>query len=154
MSLPMSLPARNVPQRYRMILSLARFAEPDAPSPIGERWVQFSENIAGALAYFTFIPATPFLSLNPYNKNRFVRFHSLQCLYAWGACALVGVFLRVVALFLFLIPAVGALIVWVIFPLAALAAALAWFVVVIKALQGEILKLPIIGNLADRQSES
>ena len=65
-----------------------------------------------------------------------------------------GVFLRVVALFLFLIPAVGALIVWVIFPLAALAAALAWFVVVIKALQGEILKLPIIGNLADRQSES
>ena len=38
-----------------------------------------AENIAGALAYLTFIPAIAFLVLDPYNKNRFARFHSVQC---------------------------------------------------------------------------
>ena len=42
------------------------------------------ENVAGALAYFTFIPAIVFLSRPPYKKNRFLRFHSLQCLLLCG----------------------------------------------------------------------
>src|ERR1700740_2161168 len=35
-------------------------------------------NLAGALAYFTFVLAIVFLFVNPYRKNRFVRFHSIQ----------------------------------------------------------------------------
>src|SRR5580765_433971 len=49
-----------------------------------------TENIAGTLAYFTFIPAIVFLVLDPYNKNRFVRFHSLQCLFLCGAWTVVN----------------------------------------------------------------
>jgi hypothetical protein len=48
-----------------------------------------SDNIAGALAYVTIIPAILFLVLEPHNKNRFIRFHSFQCIFfavAW--CAL------------------------------------------------------------------
>jgi uncharacterized membrane protein len=39
-----------------------------------------SDNAAGALAYFTFIPAIIFLVVAPYNTNPYVRFHSWQSL--------------------------------------------------------------------------
>ena len=37
-----------------------------------------SDNAAGALAYFTFIPAIIFLIVAPFNTNSYVRFHSWQ----------------------------------------------------------------------------
>ena len=37
-----------------------------------------SENVVGALAYVTFIPAIIFLLLEPYNKSAFIRFHCFQ----------------------------------------------------------------------------
>ena len=43
------------------------------------------ENVAGMLAYFTIIPAIIFLLIEPYNRNRFVRFHSFQCLFTCAA---------------------------------------------------------------------
>src|SRR5690242_16408087 len=39
-----------------------------------------ADNLAGALAYLTFIPAILFLMTAPYNQNRFIRFHSFQSL--------------------------------------------------------------------------
>jgi hypothetical protein len=33
------------------------------------------DNVAGALAYFTFIPAIVFLVAAPFKKNRFIRFN-------------------------------------------------------------------------------
>src|SRR3974390_425166 len=45
-----------------------------------------TDNVAGMLAYFTIIPAIIFLVMEPYNRNRFIRFHSFQCLFfavAW-----------------------------------------------------------------------
>ena len=47
-----------------------------------------TDNVAGALAYVTIIPAIVFLVLEPYKKNRFIRFHSFQCIFfavAWTA---------------------------------------------------------------------
>src|SRR5437899_8466278 len=40
-----------------------------------------ADNVAGMLAYVTFIPAVIFLVLEPYNKSRFVRFHAFQCIF-------------------------------------------------------------------------
>ena len=48
---------------------------PPAPAAGG-----LSDNMAGALAYITFIPAIIFLVLEPYNKSAFIRFHSIQCI--------------------------------------------------------------------------
>ena len=45
-----------------------------------------ADNVAGALAYVTIIPAIVFLVLEPFNKKRFVRFHAFQCIFfaiAW-----------------------------------------------------------------------
>jgi uncharacterized membrane protein len=89
-----------------------------------------SEPIAGALAYFTFLPATVFLVLDPYKGNRFVRFHSFQCLLLWAAGILIAIALKLAAIVLFII--------------------VIWLVLVVKALQGEFFKAPLIGEFAAR----
>ena len=111
-----------------------------------------SENHAGALAYFTLLPALFFLLLEPYKKSGFVRFHSIQCLLSWAALILVGIVLKLVGLLLFIIPAFGPLIVLLVDVTAALAAVFVWLVLMVKALQGETFKLPWLGDLAESYS--
>jgi uncharacterized membrane protein len=110
---------------------------------------RFREDIAGALAYMTFIPAVLFLVQEPYKRNRFVRFHSGQCLLFWAGTALIGIALRLATIFLSMIPVAGPLFVVLIWSVAALGFFLTWLVLVVKALQGEIFKLPVLGEVAE-----
>jgi uncharacterized membrane protein len=111
-----------------------------------------TENLAGALAYFTFIPATAFLLLEPYSKNRFVRFQCLQCLFLTLICLLLGVALKLASPILFLVPLVGPLFVSLVSIVGVLAAVVGWLVLVVKAFQGEVFKLPVLGELAEQQA--
>ena len=45
-----------------------------------------TDNVAGMLAYITIIPAIIFLVVEPYNRNKFVRFHSVQSIFFGVAC--------------------------------------------------------------------
>jgi uncharacterized membrane protein len=112
----------------------------------------FPENIAGAVAYITIVPAIVFLLIDPYRRNRFVRFHSLQCLFLWLALFLIAAVMRVLEPVLFLIPSFGYLLFLLIAVVVTLGAFVTWLVLVIKALQGEAFKLPVVGDLAERQS--
>jgi uncharacterized membrane protein len=112
------------------------------------------ENLAGGLAYLTFIPAIIFLLVDPYKKNRFVRFHSNQCLLLWAVVLIAGALLRLLAVAMVFIPVAGPLLMVVILVVALLAAFFTWLVLVVKALRGEMLKLPILGELADRYASS
>jgi uncharacterized membrane protein len=114
---------------------------PPAASP-------FAENVVGALAYLTFVPAIVFLVLGPYKKKRLVRFHAVQCLLLWGAGIVVALALKLVSPLLFLVPGIGPLLVVVVSTVVGLAAALLWLVLIVKALQGEMFKLPLLGELA------
>jgi len=105
--------------------------------------------VAGALAYFTFIPAIVFLTLDPYRRDRFVRFHSIQCLLFWLTGLVMGLAIRLLALVLFMVPVVGVLLISLISVLAGLAAFFAWLVLVVKALQGQAFKLSVLGELAE-----
>ena len=56
-----------------------------------------TDNVAGMLAYVTIIPSIIFLVMDPYNKNRFIRFHSFQNIFfciawivLWIALGIVG----------------------------------------------------------------
>jgi uncharacterized membrane protein len=109
----------------------------------------FPENIAGALAYLTFIPAIIWLLREPYNQNRFVRFHSAQCLLLWVVGALVVVGLRLSGLVLFHVPVLGPLVIVLLWGMVLLAVFLIWVVLVVKALQGEMFVLPVLGNFAE-----
>ena len=110
------------------------------------------ENLAGALAYLTFIPALVFLLLEPYNRNRFVRFHSFQCLLLWGAAIVLGVALKIIGLILLIIPVLGHLLFFLISVVVGLAGFVIWLVLVVKALQGEAFKLPVVGDFAEQQA--
>ena len=100
------------------------------------------ETIAGAAAYLTFIPAIIFLVAEPYKKNRFVRFHSVQCLAVWGTLIGLAIVLKLAGLLLYIIPVLGPLLVVLVWTVIAIAAAVLWLVLVVKALQGHMFKLP------------
>ena len=109
------------------------------------------ETLVGALAYFL-LPAIAFLLIEPYNKNRFVRFHAFQCIGASLAAVILAALLRVVAAVAAFVPFVGQLAVWLSALLASLGVIILWIVLVVKALQGETFKLPWIGDFAEMQA--
>jgi uncharacterized membrane protein len=113
-----------------------------------------SEPIAGALAYFTFVPAIVFLLVEPYKKNRFVRFHAFQCLLLWAAGILLVIALKLAGLLLFIIPVLGPLLVLLLSIVVGLAYVVIWLVLVVKAFQGVMFKLPMLGDLAERYAGS
>ena len=110
----------------------------------------FPENIAGALAYLTFLPAIVFLILKPYRSNRYLRFHSLQCLFLCAALIVIAIAIKVVGLVLLVIPVLGRLLVALMTIVVGLAAVVVWLVLIVKALQGEPFKLPLLGELAEQ----
>lgn len=106
------------------------------------------ERVAGALAYFSFIPAIIFLVVEPYKNNRFVRFHSLQCLLLWGAAVLAAIALKLAGMLLFIIPVLGPLLVVLVWTVVGFGALVIWLVLVVKAFQGLMFRLPMLGDFA------
>jgi uncharacterized membrane protein len=109
------------------------------------------ETLAGALAYFV-LPAILFLFVEPYKNNRFVRFHSFQCIGMCLAAVVVGAVLRIAGVVLFFVPVLGHLLVWLFSMVVSLAFLTIWIVLVVKALQGEMLKIPVAGEFAEKQA--
>lgn len=108
-----------------------------------------SDNIAGMLAYVTIIPAIVFLVMEPYNKSRFIRFHSFQNIFFHVAWFVLWVVLATVAH----IPFLGwlTILVW---PMIGLGGLILWIVLLLKAYQGQMFKLPFIGDLAEKQANT
>jgi len=74
-------------------------------------------------------------------KNKFVRFHAMQSIVVFGGLAVINIVLLVV-------PVIGALIGL----LLSLLALVLWILLMIKAYQGETFKLPIAGDIAEKNS--
>jgi uncharacterized membrane protein len=120
-----------------------------APAAVG-RTGPLSENLAGALAYLTIIPAVVFLAMKPFKSNHFVRFHAWQSIFLTLATIVVGFALRLVFYVLGLIPHGGQLLSWLAVIVVPLGWVILWLVTAVKALQGELFKLPVIGDLAEK----
>ncbi len=101
-----------------------------------------ADNVAGALAYVTIIPAIVFLVIEPYNKNRFVRFHSFQSIFFCIAWVILHK-IMVIAL---------PLLLWTLWGIVDLAVFVLWILLVVKAYQGQMWKLPVIGDFAEKQA--
>jgi uncharacterized membrane protein len=100
-----------------------------------------TDNVAGALAYLL-IPAIVFLVLEPYNKNRFIRFHSFQSIF-------VAVGLLILNFLL-----VWSFLGWSIYSIVQLGEFILWVVLLVKAYQGQMYKLPVIGDMAEKQANA
>jgi uncharacterized membrane protein len=106
-----------------------------------------TDNVAGMLAYVTFIPAIIFLVMEPYNKSRFIRFHSFQCIFVCLASAAAHIALGIVGAVPFLI-----LLTFPLHMLVSLATLVILVFLALKANQGQMFKLPVIGDMAEKQA--
>ena len=98
------------------------------------------ENVAGLLCYVAWwVSGLIFLLLE--TENKFVRFHALQSIYVFGV-------LTVASIILGWIPVVGPV---VLNPLIGLLSIVLWILLMVKAYQGRLYKLPWSGNIAEKQ---
>jgi uncharacterized membrane protein len=106
-----------------------------------------SENGASGLAYITLIPAIIFLLVPPYNQSSTVRFHSWQSIFLAIAFIPVWIVLAVIGF----IPVLN-LIDVALFPLVGLGFLILWIIVLVNAFNGKRFKIPLIGDLAEKQA--
>jgi uncharacterized membrane protein len=108
-----------------------------------------ADNVAGMLAYVTIIPAIVFLVVEPFNKNAFVRFHAWQSIFFNVAWWILWIVVRI----LFHLPFLGFLTL-LISPLVGLGGFIVWLILILKANQHQMFKLPILGDLAEKQANA
>jgi uncharacterized membrane protein len=99
------------------------------------------ENLAGLLSYLVgFVTGIIFLLIE--KESRFVRFHALQSIFVFVALFVLNIVLS-------FIPFIGWAISLIIAPLSFVL----WIVLMIQAYQGKLFKLPIIGDMVEKQLE-
>jgi uncharacterized membrane protein len=115
------------------------------PAPVAG----LADNVAGLLAYITIIPAIIFLVIEPFNRNRFVRFHAFQCLFTAAACFVLGIALSIIGF----IPGVNLLLLFLA-PIVWIGVFILIILCMVRAYQGQKFKLPIIGDMAEKQANA
>ena len=132
-------------------------AVPPGPGPYAApvSSAPMAENVASTLCYVLgLITGIIFLVLEPYSKNRTVRFHAFQSIFLNVAIIVIeivfsivfGIMLRIVGIFSFFLG-----IFWPIFLLGCL---LLWLYLLYSTYQGKTIVLPVIGPLALKQAQS
>jgi uncharacterized membrane protein len=114
-----------------------------------------ADNMAAALCYLlSVITGILFLVLEPYNKNRTIRFHAFQAIFFWIACVAVFIVAGILSVTVGAIPVIG----WIFSVLLQFALGIGFFIVwlmlMYKAYNNERWVLPIIGPLAEKQANS
>jgi uncharacterized membrane protein len=108
-----------------------------------------SDNMAGALAYlFTVITGILFLVIEPYNRSRFVRFHAFQSIFFFAAWIAFWIVITVVG---FILPNVVSILLGLLSFVIWLGGIAVWILLMVKAYNNERFKLPVIGDLAEKQ---
>ena len=97
-------------------------------------------NVAGLLCYVLgWISGLVFILIE--RESKFVRFHAIQSIYVFGT-------LTIASIVLGWIPIIGGALGWFISVLAFIL----WIILMVKAYQGTMYKLPWAGNLAEKRA--
>ena len=120
---------------------------------LGKTSIGIEANLAALLSYVAgWITGLIFFLIE--KDNKFVRFHALQSIIVFGALGVVwiaigmlsGVFAVIRLHFMIpLLMGINALL--------SLLGLVLWIVLMVKAYQGELFKLPIVGDIAEKNSE-
>ena len=105
---------------------------------LGSSRLGMEPTVAAALSYLLGF-VTGILFYVAENENAYIRFHALQSTIFFGAIFIIIMFFR-------LIPILGFLVNFLI----SLCAFAIWLILIIKAAQGVAFKLPIVGDIAER----
>jgi uncharacterized membrane protein len=102
-------------------------------------------NVAGLLCYVAWwITGLIFFLIE--KENKFVRFHAMQSIVVFGAISILQIILSILGL----IPVIG-IIFYILYIIVWVLAVVLWIVLMIKAYQGAMFKLPWAGNFAEKQ---
>src|ERR1700731_1557833 len=104
-----------------------------AAQPVAVAAGGMTDNVAGMLAYVTFIPAIIFLVVETYNKRRFFRFHAFQSIVLAVAMVAISIALTVLSF----IPVLGLMLLPLHF-LIWLGFFALWIILLLKANQGQM----------------
>jgi uncharacterized membrane protein len=113
-----------------------------------------TDNVAGMLAYVTIIPAILFLVIEPYNKSRFVRFHCFQNIFLHVAALVLWIALFIISAVLAFIPILEHLVAFFLWMALSVGLLIVWIMLLLKANQGQMWKLPVIGDMAEKQANA
>src|SRR5882724_9921830 len=117
-------------------------APTSAPPPPGSSSSGMQDNVAGALAYIPIIGII-FLLIEPYNRNKAIRFHAFQGLFLLAASIVVNIVMSTILEMLwsmvFLMPLINLALVGL------------WLFLMYKTYSGVKIVLPIIGPIAEKQ---
>lgn len=125
---------------------------PECGRPVGGRAVSGRDLILAGSVYLILVPAIVLLLMEPYKRDRYLRFHSYQSILFWLIGVLIATSVRVLALVLILIPAVGLLLIVLLTVAATVGWSLGLLVLTIKAAQGQLFKIPYLSAIAERQA--
>jgi uncharacterized membrane protein len=124
------------------------YAAPVASAPM-------ADNVASTLCYVLgLITGIIFLVMEPYSRNRAVKFHAFQSIFLNVAIIAIeivfsiffGIVLRIAGIFGFFIG--------IFFPIFWLGFLCLWLYLLVSTYQGKTIVLPIIGPLAQKQAQS
>ena len=109
-----------------------------ATQDLGKTSCGMQANVAAGLSYLLiFVTGIVFYLIE--KENKFVRFHAMQSIIVFG-------FLFVVGIIVGFLPGINLIL----SPLIGLASLILWIVLMIKGFQGEYFKLPVAGNMAEK----
>jgi uncharacterized membrane protein len=110
------------------------------------------ENLASALCYvFGWLTGVIFLVLDPYNKNRTIRFHAFQSIFLSVALIPIYIVVGIFSLILTHIPVLGPLVAILMYSVLGLGFFCLWLFLMYKAYNKEKFVIPLIGPLAEKQ---
>jgi uncharacterized membrane protein len=126
---------------------------PSAPPPPAGQAASMPNNTVGALCYlFGLITGIIFLVLEPYNRDKLVRFHAFQSIFMTGAVFVAHIVLTILALLMATVTFLLSSLIAMLHLLVSLAFFLLWLYMMWKTYSGEKVVLPIIGPLAEKQA--
>ena len=107
---------------------------------LGKTSTGMQANVAALLSYLAgFVTGIIFYVIE--KENKFVRFHAMQSIIVFGFLFVLGIVIRMV-------PFIGV----VLSPILWIGQIILWIVMMVKAYQGEKFKLPIAGDIAEKNA--
>ncbi len=106
---------------------------------LGKSSIGLQPNVAALLSYLGgFVTGIIFFVLE--KENKFVRFHAMQSIVLFGL------------LFVLQIVLVFTIVLIVLVPILNIVGLICWVILMVKAYKGEMFKLPVIGDIAEKNS--
>ena len=107
---------------------------------LGKSSLGLDANVAACLSYVLgLITGIIFYVLE--KENKFVKFHAMQSIVVFGAVFVLSIILP-------FIPVIGLILL----PIVYIGSIVLWILLMVKAYQGETFKLPIAGDMAEKNS--